>query len=100
MDIEEVTNWVNGIKVAGEPLAYGEPTLESHWAKYVLYPTQDQLAELKIGDSLPMQEGDLKNELIDEEGKIVLVVDTDPPGKDYGPPEGTIHAPSAPVAAD
>ena len=75
MDIREARDWVMGVKVAGEALAFSQLTRDS--VKFLLYPTQEQLPELNIGEPLRMQEGDPINELRKVGDKIILVVSTD-----------------------
>ena len=66
-----------GVKVAGEALAFSHLTRDIHSVKFVLYPTPEQLLELKIGQSLRMQKGDPINELRKAGDKMILVVFTD-----------------------
>ena len=77
MDIREARDWVTGVKVAGEALSFSHLTRESRSVKFVLYPTPEQLLELKIWQSLRMQWGDPINELRIAGDKIILVVSTD-----------------------
>ncbi len=66
-----------GVKVAGEALAFSQLTRDIHSVKFVLYPTQEQLTDLNIGEPLRMQEGDPINELRKVGDKMILVVSTD-----------------------
>ena len=77
MAIIEARDWVMGVKVAGEALAFSQLTRDIHSVKFVLYPTQEQLTDLNIGEPLRMQEGDPVNELRKVGDKIILVVSTD-----------------------
>ena len=77
MDIREARDWVMGVKVAGEALSFSHLTRDSRSVKFVVYPTQKQLPDLKIGEPLRMQEGDPINELRIAGDKIILVVSTD-----------------------
>ena len=77
MNIREARDWVMGVKVAGEALAFSHLTRDRRSVKFELYPTQEQLPDLKIGEPLRMQEGDPINELKKAGDKIILVVSTD-----------------------
>ena len=78
MDIREARDWVMAVKVAGEALAFSHLMRDSRSVKFVLYPTPEQLIELKIGQSLRMQKkGDPINELRKAGDKMILVVFTD-----------------------
>ena len=77
MDIREARDWVMAVKVAGEALSFSHLTRDSRSVKFVVYPTQKQLPDLKIGEPLRMQEGDPINELRIAGDKIILVVSTD-----------------------
>ena len=77
MNIREARDWVIGVKVAGEALAFSHLTRDPRGVKFVLYPTPEQLAELTIGAPLRMQEGDPTNEVKKAGDKIILVVSID-----------------------
>ena len=77
MDIGEVTDWVMGIEVAGEPLKLSNPSVASHHFKYDLEPTQEQLLVLKPGEPLLLKEGEPTIELMIEDGKHRLIVTPD-----------------------
>ncbi len=76
MTITEVRDWVKGVDVAGQKLAFVELARDDHSVRLALTPTPEQLLDLKIGVPLRSKRGDPKNVLIRSDGQIILMVFT------------------------
>ncbi len=73
----EAREWVKSVKVAGESLTIIGARIKSHSVMFVLDPTQEQLAELTIGEPLRMQESDPENQLMKAGEKIAVAISID-----------------------